>query len=202
MPTPARKGHAVADRASRRRLGLTALVGLAADLATKHLAWHYLGPPSGPLERGTPHDLVPGWLTLVTSQNRGIVFGLNPAEDFGLGPLAGRALTVLLTLATAAIIFYVFAQSAPRQKGTHLWCGLVLAGAIGNLVDRIAFGYVRDFLQITKEVTVGGWTLAWPYVFNLADVYLVIGVLAVAAVYLIKGEDGGAPAATRKPQER
>ena len=200
MPTPGRKGRALADRASRRRLGLTALVGLAADLATKHLAWHFLGPPAGPLGRGVPHDLVPGWLVLVTSRNPGIVFGIDPAADLGLGLLAGRLLMILLTLATAAIIFYIFAHSGPDRRWTHLWCGLVLAGAAGNLVDRVTFGYVRDFLQITKEVTLAGWTFAWPYVFNLADVYLVIGVAAVAAVYLVKGEDGGAPA-PKKPRE-
>ncbi len=202
MPTSGRKGLALADRASRLRLGLTALVALALDLATKHLAWHLLGPPAGPLGRGIPHDLVPGWLVLVTSRNPGIVFGLNPAEDLHLGPVAGRVLTVLLTLVTAAIIFYVFARSAPRQKWTHLWCGLVLAGAAGNLVDRIAYGYVRDFLQLTKEATVVGWTFGWPYVFNLADIYLVIGVVAVAAVYLVRGEERPAPASPRKSQER
>jgi len=202
MPTPGRKRRALTDRASHARLWLTASAGVLLDLLSKSLAWQRLGVPAEAAARGEPHELIPGWLRLVTSRNPGIVFGINPAEDFSLGVTGGRAMTILLTLATCALIFYVFASSRPVQKFLHLWCALVLAGAVGNLYDRLAFGYVRDFIQITKQVSLGGWTFGWPYIFNVADVYLVAGVLAIALIYLFTGEEGGAPAATRKPQQR
>jgi len=158
------------------------------DLVSKSLAWQRLGAPTEEAIRGEPYELLPGWLRLVTSRNPGIVFGINPAEDFALGATGGRALTILLTVATGALIFYVFARSRPDQKFLHIWCALVLAGAAGNLYDRLAFDYVRDFVEITKQVSLGGWSLGWPYVFNAADVYLVAGVLAIALVYLVVGD--------------
>jgi len=202
MPTPGRKRRALTDRASHTRLWLTAFAGVLLDLVSKSLAWQRLGAPAVSAARGEPHELLAGWLRLVTSRNPGIVFGIDPAEDFSLGVTGGRAVTILLTLATSALIFYVFARSRPDQKFMHAWCALVLAGAVGNLYDRLAFGYVRDFIQITKQVSLGGWTFGWPYVFNVADVYLVAGVLAIALVYLFTGEEGGAPADTRKAQQR
>jgi signal peptidase II len=182
MQTPRRKGLAVADRASRWRLGLTAGLGLALDLATKFLGWSLLGGP--PESGGREVTLIPEWLRLVAGRNPGIVFGFDFGESLGIGPVAGRALTVLLTLTTSALIFYVFAVSRPRQKWLHAWCGLILAGAFGNLYDRLVYGHVRDLIQITAHATVAGYTLQWPYVFNVADVYLVVGVAAVALVYL------------------
>jgi len=188
MPTPGRKRRALTDRASHARLWLTASAGVLLDLLSKFLAWQRLGVPADSAARGEPHELLPGWLRLVTSRNPGIVFGIDPAEDFSLGVTGGRAVTILLTLATCALIFYVFARSRPDQKFMHTWCSLVLAGAVGNLYDRLAFGYVRDFIQITKQVSLGGWTFGWPYIFNVADVYLVAGVLAIALIYLSTGD--------------
>jgi signal peptidase II len=196
MQTPRRKGLAVTNPASHLWLWLTVVPAVALDLASKSLGWNYLG---GPLEDGGRQvALIPDWLRLVASRNPGIVFGINFAEDLALGPAAGRALTLLLTLVTSVLIFYVFAASRPRQRWLHVWCGLILAGAFGNLYDRLLFGYVRDLIQITAHAAVGGATLAWPYVFNLADVYLVVGVVAVALAYLFghgPGEADPVPAA-------
>ncbi len=189
MQTPRRKGHALTDRRSHLRLWLVVGAGLAADLASKSLAWHLLGPPPEAGGRNDPHAVLPGFLHLVTSANRGIVFGFNPAEGLGLGEAWARVLTAVLTAATALLIFYIFATSLRRQWGVHVLCGLVLAGALGNLFDRIVFGYVRDFLEVTAEVDLFGRTFGWPYVFNLADVFLVVGVVGVAVTCLFTGRD-------------
>jgi signal peptidase II len=169
-------------------------VGVALDLASKYAAWGLLGGP--PDEGGRVVNILPGWLQFVASRNPGIVFGLSLAG--ACGPVAGRALTIVLTLLTSALIFYVFASSLPRQRWIHFWCGLILAGAVGNLFDRMVFGYVRDLIQITAALHLGGLTLDWPYVFNLADVYLVVGVIAVAAVFLF----GPKPAPARGEAKR
>jgi signal peptidase II len=188
MQTPRRKGLAVADRASHLQLWLALGIGVAVDLASKTLAWQWLG---GPLEDGgSVKEPIAGWLRLVASQNRGIVFGINFANYPALGPTGGRALTIGLTLLTTLLIFYVFAASRPVQRWLHLACGLVLAGALGNLYDRVVFGYVRDMIQFTGHVEVGGHTFDWPYVFNIADVYLVIGVVALATIFLLSPGPG------------
>jgi signal peptidase II len=170
-------------------------IGLLIDLAGKHVAWRFLGPPPESGGRGAPLDLVPGWLQLVTSENPGIVFGFDFAHALGFGPGWGRAVTIALTAATCGFIFYLFAVSRPSQRWLHVLSGLVLAGALGNLYDRLAFGYVRDFLQISGHVTLFGRTLAWPYVFNIADLYLVMGVLGVAAACLFTRSPGAKPQA-------
>jgi len=199
MQTPRRKGLAVADRRSHLRLWLTAGLGVALDLATKSLAWNALG---GPPETGG-HDVtvIPGWLRFVASRNPGIVFGIDFSHNLSVSPGVARALTVALTLATSALIFYVFASSSPGRKWTHVWCGLILAGALGNLFDRIVFGYVRDLIQVTGEIVVAGRTLSWPFVFNVADVYLVAGVIAVAATVLLAPSAEAAEGGKRSGKE-
>ncbi|MBL7139884.1 MAG: signal peptidase II [Planctomycetes bacterium] len=175
MQTPPRKGHAVADPWSHLRLWLTAGGGVATDLVSKALLWDYLNGP--PETGGRVVSVIPGCLRLVASENPGIVFGINVAEWLHLGDAAGQVLTALLTLLTAGLIFYVFAASEPRHRGMHVWCGLILAGAAGNLYDRLVFGCVRDVFQFTVEVS--GRPL-WPFVFNAADVFLVVGVALLA----------------------
>lgn len=179
MQTPPRTGLAVRDARSHARLWGVAAGGVAVDLASKSLLWQYLaGPPD---VGGRIVDLLPGFLRLVASRNPGIVFGINVAEWFSLGAGAGQALTAALTVLTAGLILYVFATTPPTRRWVHVWCGLILAGAIGNLYDRLLFGYVRDVFQFT--LTVGGRTL-WPFVFNAADVFLVFGVALLAAAIL------------------
>jgi signal peptidase II len=75
----------------------------------------------------------------------------------------------------------------------HLGLGLILGGTLGNLFDRICFGHVRDFILFTGRAQIGGFQLAWPYVFNLADVFLVIGVVGAIIAWLAgpKGMPGG-----------
>jgi signal peptidase II len=182
MQTPGRKGLAVTDRAAHLRLWLTVGLGLALDLATKYLAWIFLG--GTPEEGGRTVVVIPDWIRLVATHNPGVVFGMNFAGWFGLGPDGARILTAALTLATTGLIFYVFAMAKASQKWLQIWCGLVMAGALGNLYDRLVFGFVRDLIQITAHFEIGSLSLAWPYVFNVADVYLVVGVAAVALAML------------------
>jgi len=197
MQTPGRKGLAVTDRGSHLRLWLTVGLGVGLDLASKYAAWGLLGGP--PDEGGHVVTVLPGWLQFVASRNPGIVFGLSLTGS--LGPAAGRVVTILLTLVTSALIFYVFASSLAKQRWVHFWCGLILAGALGNLFDRLVFGCVRDLIQITAAFHVGGLTIDWPYIFNLADVYLVIGVIAVAAVFLFSHRPEQAKGAPKRAGE-
>jgi len=199
MQTPTRTGVAVTDARSHVRLWGVAVGGVAVDLVSKSLLWHYLaGPPD---VGGRVANLVPGFLRLVASRNPGIVFGIDFPEWFGIGAGAGQALTAALTVLTASLIFYLFAVADRTRRWTHVWCGLVLAGALGNLYDRLAFGYVRDLFQFT--LTAGGRPV-WPFVFNAADVFLVIGVALLALAILVapRGERAPASGTTPEPASR
>jgi len=196
MQTPRRTGRAVTDLRSHLWLWTAVAGGVASDLASKSLLWRHLGGP--PETGGRVLDVLAGWLRLVASRNPGIVFGLEPGAWFNLGPGAGQAVTVVLTVLTAALIFYLFAVSDSDSRWTHLACGIILAGAFGNLYDRVAFGHVRDVFQFTAEV--GGRSL-WPFVFNAADVFLVVGVafLAIRLLLTPHPDEAGNPEAPAEP---
>ncbi len=99
-----------------------------------------------------------------------IVFTWNPGTSFSLLRSLGEAAPWIIVGATGVIIalltYYLF-----RRAGTYerLPLALIIGGAFGNLIDRIRFGAVIDFL----DLHVGGWH--WP-AFNVADMFIVIGV--------------------------
>jgi len=108
---------------------------------------------------------------------------------FGLGRGA-QWLFVLISLVAIAIVLISFARSQARNRWLHIALALILAGALGNLYDRLRFCAVRDMLYLFPDVRLPfGW--AWPgtglrdvypWIFNIADVALVCGVLLVLAL--------------------
>jgi signal peptidase II len=114
---------------------------------------------------GVGPRLVPGFFQIVHSQNRGAAFGFLNRWDVSWQ----QPLFVLITL--AAIVFLgVLAQSKDNRGWLYpLGLGAILGGAIGNLIDRLRFGAVVDFL----DVYVGDWH--WP-AFNVADSAICVGV--------------------------
>ena len=123
---------------------------VALDQAAKALLRAHLGI-------GDRQDLILG-IELVHVRNRGIAFGLLPGR--------GTVLTVLTFTALAVLIAYFAFHSSRRL----LWLptGLLLGGAIGNLIDRARLGAVTDFIDPPL----------WP-AFNVADTAITIGVLAL-----------------------
>ncbi|MFI5167094.1 MAG: signal peptidase II [Thermoanaerobaculales bacterium] len=115
---------------------------------------------------GTEVDVVPGVFRLVHTRNRGIAFGM-----FGG---AGPAMQSVLLAAVAVIVGFVAWQLTRTGKDglAPLGLSLVLGGAIGNIIDRIARGEVVDFLLFF--VTVGGREHSWP-AFNVADSAISVG---------------------------
>ena len=96
-----------------------------------------------------------------------------------LSVFVGVVLAVLI-----AYLVYNVVKKKYKEKGgmlLHVALAMVLAGGLGNLVDRIAFGYVRDFIEYTIVYTLFKRDFA---ICNLADVYLTIGVILVV-IYLI-----------------
>lgn len=158
------------------RLGLAlAAVILVLDQATK---WWILEivrlPEIGRVE-------VTSFLNLTMVWNRGVTFGLLAGEAWWHAwALAGIALAVVVALT-------VWLARAP-DRWTALAIGLVLGGAIGNVIDRVRFGAVVDFVDLHAF----GWH--W-YVFNVADSAIVIGVGLLLADALLRprseGNEGG-----------
>ena len=100
--------------------------------------------------------------SLTWVENRGVSMGLLPAD----GAL-GRWLLVALTGVIACVVAWWIRRETRALEQVAL--GLVLGGAIGNIVDRVRLGYVIDFIHLH----VGTWSF---YVFNVADAAISIGV--------------------------
>lgn len=112
------------------------------------------------LEPGRPVELLP-FFSLVLVWNRGVSFGLLA----GLGAIAPWLLVLLALVVGAFLIWWFRREPAPLPRFA---IALVLGGALGNVVDRLRFGAVVDFL----DFHVRGWH--WP-AFNLADTAVVCG---------------------------
>lgn len=147
---------------------LWAALLVAADQASK--TWAQAEVP-----RGASRSL--GWgLSLTYVENPGAAFGILRGLDLRLGPLHVDG-TVLLGVLSALVAAWLVVQLL--RRGTHgplvrLAMTLILAGAVGNMIDRFRLGYVIDFLHVRW-----GW-LDVP-VFNLADSLVVVGAALLLA---------------------
>ena len=148
-----------APRSWARWLVLSAVV-VVLDLATKEWV-------SSVFRYGETREVLP-FFNLVLAYNKGAAFSFLANEG-------GWQRYLFSGIAVAAAIFIIYLLK--RHAGQRLFCwalALVLGGAIGNLIDRIAYGHVIDFL----DVHVAGWH--WP-AFNIADSAICIG----AAMFII-----------------
>src|SRR3954471_3159467 len=128
------------------------LIGVGAEQATKSWA---------SLRAAQPRILVPGYLAAYAVPNPGSLLGL------GRGRPTTNTACALAGLACAALLMRIAHADRGRSRGADsLGVALLLAGILGNTVDRLALGHVRDFL-----VT---WALP-TLVFNVADLLVVVG---------------------------
>jgi len=150
-PLTRRRGWALA--------ALTAALYVALDQATKQIVVHSIAP-------GARRNVFFG-IDLTNVRNHGVAFGVLSGD--------GVAVTVLTIAAVTGLLVY-FALRASRSL---LWLpvGVVIGGALGNLVDRAREGAVIDFIDVHF----------WP-AFNLADAGIVIGVLGL--LYLVEVHRG------------
>lgn len=147
--------------------GIATVLLVALDHITKYLALVRL-KPIGNIE------VTKGFLDFTFVENRGAAFGILSGQ---------RAFFIILTAVVGAVIIYFFGKLPKTREYNWVRAALVLvfSGAIGNVIDRAFRGYVVDFMEFTF--------VRWP-VFNLADIYVVLGtaVLVILLLFVIKEE--------------
>ena len=117
------------------------------------------------------HDsatVIPGFLNLVHVRNTGAAFGFLNAVDF---PYKSAVVALVATAALMGIAFYA-ARVSSHERVARLGLALILGGALGNLIDRLALGSVVDFV----DVVFGQWHF---WAFNVADSAITLGVAAM-----------------------
>jgi signal peptidase II len=160
------------NRLSPRDLGLVvAAVSLLLDQGSKLLLLYGFGfAGMGPGDRV---QILP-FFNLVMVWNKGVSYGLFPANG-----LLGTALLVLFELVAVAGLGWWLWNAQRRALTVGL--GLVIGGALGNLIDRLVYGKVADFFHFYAR----GYD--W-YVFNVADAAITFGVIALLYDALLKPE--------------
>ncbi len=157
----------VAASSSARVAGFARIAAVAAAVvALDQLTKHFVR--SG-IEPGDSHKFLPG-VDLVHVRNTGVAFSL-----FSGG---GTIVLVFTFVALAVLVGYFTVR--PTRAWLWLPTGLLIGGAIGNLIDRIAHGAVTDFIKLPL----------WP-AFNVADMAITFGVLSLLIV--LEGGRGHRP---------
>ncbi|MDQ7775958.1 signal peptidase II [Paracoccus aminovorans] len=141
---------------------LTAALVFLLDQALKYLVVHVMQ-----LDRIREIDLIDPWLNLRMAWNQGMNFGLFASDvDVMRWVLIAIALAVCLWVA-------VWIGRAKPSRFAQVSAGLLIGGALGNVVDRLAYGAVADFLNMSLP----GWQN--PYSFNVADIAIFAGALGL-----------------------
>ena len=141
-------------------LVLILLAGIATDQLSKQWA-------SKNLKNHPTLVLVKNVLELGYTENHGMVFGINNRSDNALSRNTLTAVRILLSI--GLLVFMVI--NLKKGLWFHLPFLLILAGAIGNVIDSLRSGHVVDFIHMHL-----GALLDWPFLYNLADAYVCIGM--------------------------
>lgn len=114
-------------------------------------------------------QVLPPLFNLTWVENRGVSFGL-----FGDG--SGRWMLSAFSIVVAGILGWWALKADRRMLITAI--GLIMGGALGNVIDRIRFGYVVDFLDVSgPHFFLGSMKINFPWIFNVADSAICIGVI-------------------------
>ena len=110
---------------------------------------------------------------IVYVQNYGVSFGLFSRE------IPHWVLVLIALLVVILILYLMIISNKNLEKNAYF---LIIAGAIGNIIDRILNSYVVDFISLHYEM------FYWP-AFNFADIYITIGIIMLLVSFFIKSED-------------
>ena len=182
MQNTGREGSALKSPAAWVRFLAVVVAGTVLDLWSKHWAFLALKNEETLWSKASLDALGRKLLCLefIWQENFGAVLGVGQGRT---------AMFVGFTFLALALLTWLFVDSKRSHSGLHLFLGCVVAGAIGNLYDRMQFAYVRDFLRFTFRADWATWGgdshYVWPYVFNIADVFISVGVFGLFLVWLV-----------------
>lgn len=149
----------------------------AADLGTKAFAASTLKHANWPAAQNPPVTLIPGFLDLVWNQNQGAAFGILRGQFW--------VFIAISLVAVAALAYFSAVASKKDGWGYQAVLGMLTAGVLGNLYDRVALGYVRDFIDMYAGYRpladkLVGWfgTNHWP-TYNFADAFICVGAVGL-----------------------
>ena len=163
------------DLGLRRNRSIAFVVAFLIFLFDQAVKWLVTYPLK--LEQREHIDLLP-FFDLQWVENRGVSLGLMPADSE-----LGRWLLVGMTAGIATFVAIWLWKERRRQDSIAL--AMILGGALGNIVDRVRFGYVVDY----ADFHIGGWQ---PFlVFNIADAAITIGVLRLLVRALLMRDGKG-----------
>ena len=159
-----------------RKILIIAIIALAIDQITK-VATSIL------LEFNKPLTVIKDFFYLTLCHNEGAAWGI----------FSNTKIIILIGTIIALITIYHFIYCFKQNKRNTLAFGLLLGGLSGNLIDRLLFGYVRDFLDF--------YIFGYDYpVFNIADICIVFGVILLI-IAVLKGEDNNEDNSNRKSRK-
>jgi len=107
------------------------------------------------------HDIVPGWLEIAPIPNVHGAFGMFGSNTF---------LLIVMACIVLVIFWLSFRDAAMRSRLVCVAFGMIVGGAIGNIVDRFHYGYVVDFVDFYRFPDI------WRFTFNVADSCITVGV--------------------------
>jgi signal peptidase II len=129
------------------------------------------------------HIRLTSFLDLVMTWNPGISYGLFKQQE-----ALGRWVLLGIEIGLTVVLWTWLARATSRTMAVSL--GLIIGGAVGNVIDRFWYGAVEDFILF--HVTTASWTFNW-YVFNLADAAIVAGVVGLLYGFLRSDSAAKAP---------
>jgi signal peptidase II len=163
-PQPAQKESTLTRRGAFLRAAIVLVTVVGLDQLTKHTVATSIAP-------GEQQKFLPG-IQLVHVRNTGVAFGLFSS---------GGVLVLTLTLVALGLLLAYFLVR-PSRPWLWLPTGMLIGGAVGNLIDRAVSGSVIDFIKLPD----------WP-AFNVADMSITFGVLAL--LWVLEGRRGDRPPA-------
>lgn len=138
------------------------VVWLVLDLVTKQWALGSLQPP------GMPHEVLGEYLRWTLAFNRGAAMGMHLGEW-------SRPFFTVVGVVMLGVLYWLYHTTAPADRLRAAIIAFVMAGALGNLIERIRFGQITDFIDVGVGA-VRFWT------FNVADMGITCGAIALALI--------------------
>ncbi|RKE86453.1 signal peptidase II [Rhizobium sp. AG855] len=139
------------------------IAALLLDQAIKYAVEIYL-----PMQELIP--VLPFW-ALYRTHNLGVAFSMLSHLDAWF--------IVALRLVIVAFVLWLWRKTGPEQHWAHLGFSMIIAGALGNLIDRCTYGYVVDYILFYTQT----WSFA---VFNLADSFITLGAACIVIDEIIQ----------------